>query len=252
MTHEPCPAPGPGPVHELVRGPVLQLRMLGSCAVLRDGVVVDLGTRQLRLLAALALFGRRARPFLGGLLWPRCTEARALGSLRAAVFAVQHQVPGALTADGHDLALSTALAVDVHGLRARLAAAAGAEDPTAVDAAELATAGVPPLLPGWYDDWVLAEQERMRSLYVHAAEHTASLCLAHGDPSGAATLAEAVREADPLRESAVRLLVRSHLALGNPAAALRDFRRYCTVAAAETGTTPSDELVRLVDAVTRR
>lgn len=249
MTHEPCPAPGSGPVHEPVHEPDLQLRMLGSCAVLRDGAVVDLGLRQLRLLAALALLGRRSRAFLAGLLWPGCTDARALGSLRAALFAVNHQLPGALSADGHDLVLSTALAVDVHGLRARLSAAA--ETPPAVGAAELAAMGVPELLPGWYDDWVLAEQERLRSLYVHAAEHVAALCLARGDPSGAATLAEAVRGADPLRESAVRLLVRAHLALGNQAAALRDYRRYCAVAVAETGTGPSDELLHVISAVAR-
>ena len=63
--------------------------------------------------------------------------------------------------------------------------------------------------------------------------------------------AEAVRGADPLRESAVRLLVCAHLALGNQAAALRDFRRYCAVAVAETGAGPSDELVRLVGPVVR-
>lgn len=243
MTHEPAPAPAPA--HE----PVLQLRLLGSCAVLRDGAAVDLGARQLRLLAALALLGRRARGFLGGLLWPGCTDARALGSLRAAVFAVSHHLPGALVADGHDLALSPALAVDVHRLRAHLAAAARAEEPSAPGPAELAVLGVPELLPGWYDDWVLAEQERLRSLYVHAAEHAAELCLARGDPSGAAALAEAVRGTDPLRESAVRLLVRAHLALGNHAAALRDFRRYSVLAVAETGTGPSDELVRLVGSV---
>lgn len=245
MTHEPGPAPVAGP------DPLLQLRLLGSCAVLCGEATVDLGARQLRLLAALALLGRRARGFLGGLLWPGCTDARALGSLRAAVFAVHHHLPGALITDGHDLALSPDLAVDVHTLRARLAAVAQAEEPAALGVEMLAGPDVPQLLPGWYDDWVLAEQERLCTLYVHAAEHAAELCLAHGEPSRAAAWAEAVRGADPLRESAVRLLARAQLALGNPAAALRDFRRYCAVAVAETGAGPSDELVRLVGPVAR-
>jgi DNA-binding SARP family transcriptional activator len=247
MTDEPGPAPVAGPAAE----PVLQLRLLGTCAVLSGGRSVDPGARQLRLLAALALLGRRARGYLGGLLWPGCPDARALGSLRAAVCGVNHHLPGALVRDGHDLALSPALAVDVHVLRARLTAVARTEDPVALDAAGLLDPGVPALLPGWYEEWVLAEQEQLRGLYVHAAEHAAALCLAHGYPSRAVRWAEAVRGADPLRESAVRLLVCAHLALGNQAAALRDFRRYCAVAVAETGAGPSDELVRLVGPVVR-
>ena len=71
------------------------------------------------------------------------------------------------------------------------------------------------LLPGWYDDWVIFERERLRQLRLHALEHTARLLLERRDLKTALQLAlEAVRT-EPLRETATALLMSVYLAEGN-------------------------------------
>jgi DNA-binding SARP family transcriptional activator len=56
--------------------------------------------------------------------------------------------------------------------------------------------------------------------------------------------------AEPLRESAHRALIRIHLAEGNPAEAIRQYRLYRRLAFDGLGITPSAEMVRLVEPLT--
>ena len=77
------------------------------------------------------------------------------------------------------------------------------------------------LLPDWYDDWVVDERERLGELRVLALELAADELIGAGAYCDAALLAKAAVRADPLRESATRLLIRLHLATGNPGEAVR-------------------------------
>ena len=77
------------------------------------------------------------------------------------------------------------------------------------------------LLPGWYSDWVLHGQERIRQLRIAALEKMAELSLAHRFISTAVDTAQAAVSVDPLRESAHRLPVQGHIAAGNRATAHR-------------------------------
>ena len=71
------------------------------------------------------------------------------------------------------------------------------------------------VLPGWYDDWVLIERERLRQRVCRALERLS------GEMVRQARYAEAVEAAlitvlaDPLRESAQRVLIEASLAEGN-------------------------------------
>lgn len=53
------------------------LELLGRWQITVDRHVITMGSRQQRLLAALAVFGSRSRRFFSGLLWPDCTERHA-------------------------------------------------------------------------------------------------------------------------------------------------------------------------------
>ena len=75
---------------------------------------ITLGLREERLLAVLALYGPRSRSYVAGILWPDSTDARAMGNLRAAVWHVEHSVPGLLLHTRTRLALAEDVRLDVH------------------------------------------------------------------------------------------------------------------------------------------
>lgn len=219
----------------------IALRLLGSWDATMRGARVPTGSRQQRLLAALAIHGPRSRAYLAGLLWPEVPEDHALGSLRAAVFTLSRRLPGAVVCQGGSLALAETVDVDLHHLlelvRRPVASWSAARD----DAWVLDRPGVQ-LLPGWYDDWVLAEQARLQELYVNAVEERAEFCLAHRDVHRALALARTVQDAAPLRESAVCLLIRAHRGLGNETEARRTFEGFRALVARELGEQPSDRV----------
>jgi DNA-binding SARP family transcriptional activator len=98
------------------------------------------------------------------------------------------------------------------------------------------------LLPGWDDDWVLLERERLRQLRLHALEVLADKLARAGRQREAVQAACAAVRAEPLRESAHRTLVRVHLAGGDVAEAVRAYRDFRDVLARELGVAPSEQM----------
>lgn len=220
------------------------LRLLGGWELAVGGTAVAVGVRQQRLIAALAVLGRRSRSFLAGLLWPECNDAHAMGSLRAAVFTASRRVPGVLACCEHELCLGDGVDVDLHRLRRALASVDS--DASAADPWWFASSSNVDLLPGWYDDWVVAEQHRLHDLYLTAAECLAGTALERHDHFHARHLAEVARGIDPLRESATRILIQAHLAMGNETTALAIFREYGAVLASELGVRPAPQIAELI------
>ena len=102
------------------------------------------------------------------------------------------------------------------------------------------------LLPGWYDDWVLLERERLRQVRLQALEAVAARLASLGRHGEALQAAHAAIRAEPLRESAHRLMVRIHLAEGNVAEAVRAYELFRTMLEHELGVPPSELMTRLV------
>ena len=225
-------------------GPMVKLKVLGEWRLEEGGEIVILGVRQQRLLAALAIHGRKSRHFYSGLLWPECTEARALGSLRAAIFTVAQRLPKAIVSNGSEVHLADWIEIDLSQLREVLARPLGNPGimrepwftgPTSVE-----------LLPGWCDEWVLLEQHHLRRLYLATAECAAYELLQQGDFYGALAIAENIHALEPLRESTVRIVMQAHLALGNHSEAVVVFRQFWARTAQELGTRPTDNLKQLI------
>jgi DNA-binding SARP family transcriptional activator len=217
----------------------------------RDGVytvVEGLPRCAQRLIAHLGLCGRPTRAAVAGELWPDVPEDHAHGSLRSALWRVQKVVPGLVDASGGALELANGVRVDVWEFKAW---AQRTLDPTAdVDggmAPESALAGE--LLPGWYDDWVVLERERLRQLRLHALERLADKLATAGRHSEAVQAACAAVRAEPLRESAHRALVRVHLAEGNVAEAVRAYRCFRDLVAHELGVAPTEHMEVLMSEV---
>ncbi|WP_231851838.1 AfsR/SARP family transcriptional regulator [Modestobacter italicus] len=108
------------------------------------------------------------------------------------------------------------------------------------------------LLPGWYDDWVLVERERLHQLRLHALEATAARLAVHGRHWEALQAAYAAVRAEPLRESAHRTIVRVHLAEGNLAEAARAYELFRSLVESELGVLPTPRMTRLVQGIPPR
>jgi DNA-binding SARP family transcriptional activator len=215
------------------------------CAGAGPASVDDLPHVVQRLVAYLGLCGRPPRSALAGQLWPDATESHAHGSLRSALWRLQKVLPGLVDACGDHLSLAHGVRVDVHELSHW---ARRARDPRApLEDVEVPATGLRgELLPGWYDDWVLLERERLRQLRLHALEQVAHRLMTVGRYGDALEVAYAAVHAEPLRESAHRTVVRVHLAEGNVSEALRAYEQFRVLLADELSVRPSDLMTSLV------
>jgi DNA-binding SARP family transcriptional activator len=197
-----------------------------------------------RLVAHICLAGRPGRSAVAGQLWPEVPEEQAHASLRTALWRLGRAAPGLVDTSGGALALTAGVRVDVREL---CAWASRVRDPRA----GLDSLGLPPaalqgdLLPGWYEDWVLLERERLRQLRLHALETLAARLADAGRAGEAVDVAHLAVRTEPLRESAHRTLVRAHLAEGNVAEAARAYSGFRTMLRDELGIEPTERFARL-------
>ena len=101
------------------------------------------------------------------------------------------------------------------------------------------------LLPGWCDEWVVAERERIRQLHLHALEVLAEQLANRGHFGSALEAALRVVRTDPLRESAHRLVIQVHLNEGNTREALRQYTTYRSLLWDEMQVAPSGRMQKL-------
>ena len=139
------------------------------------------------LLARLALFPHRAHPReeLIDLLWPESDLDSGRNSLRVAIASLRRQLeppdiaPGSILAADRSAVRLNPLACrcDVLEFEAALKAAARAADPQqkrqALDQALAAYGGE--LLPGFYEDWIVEERERLEALHEEACSQRQNL-----------------------------------------------------------------------------
>lgn len=197
------------------------LRMLGGWEISDLDGVRTVARRQQRLIAAVVLGGAKPRPVLADQLWPGRPEKLALGNLRVALWHVQHELPGVLVQTEGAVGVDPGLDVDVLTLYRMSRGEANLLDPG--HALGLLRDAV--LLPGWYEDWVLAEQERVCASRLEALDRLARHGLAHGDHTSAMEAASLAVAVEPVRERSSWLLVQAQLQAGNLHSAAREYRR---------------------------
>jgi DNA-binding SARP family transcriptional activator len=233
--------------------PAAVLHVLDGPCLLVRGDPATLSESSLRLLVYLAFRHRPAtRRVVAATLWPDVGEARAGGNLRSAMWRLRGAGSDTGTTvvecSGATVAVGPELTVDLDtltGWARRIVGDAPAPADLAVpDAVDAAL----DLLPGWYDDWVIVERERVRTRILHALEQVSRRLSAAGRHAQAVDAAIAAVCAEPLRESAQRALIRCHLAEGNLVEAQRTFHAYRKLLDAELGVDPAPELWQLIAA----
>ncbi|MCP2257573.1 DNA-binding transcriptional activator of the SARP family [Streptoalloteichus tenebrarius] len=204
-----------------------------------------------RLLAYLAVHGVVNRAVLAGVLWPDVTEDHAYGSLRTTIWRLRRYACDPLDIGRQQLGLARSVWVDMRVLTARARRLLRPDTRVSGEDLDLAGLNGGELLPGWYDDWVLFERERLRQLRIHAMEALSRRLLREGRHAEALDAAlEAVR-LEPLRESGHRCVLAAHLAQGNVMEALRHYEVVRLQFAAELGVAPSRELTALMTGALR-
>jgi DNA-binding SARP family transcriptional activator len=234
------PLPGPvaaGPVLHLFDGPYVRV----------DGCRREVPEGSKRLLVYVALRRRRVeRRHVAGLLWPVGSDERAAGNLRSALWRLRGADIDLLVVDKCSLHLRDDVAVDVELVgdwAGRLISGTVQPDelsilPSWAEALDL--------LPGWYDDWVLLERERLRQRMLHGLEALSGQLITVGRFAEAVEAAMVAVAVEPLRESAQRALVTAHLAEGNRVEGRRCFDAYREILRRDLGAEPAADLAALV------
>jgi DNA-binding SARP family transcriptional activator len=104
------------------------------------------------------------------------------------------------------------------------------------------------LLPGWYEDWVIFERERLRQLRLHALDALAEWLTAQGHYAEALEAAMEGVRIEPLREGTNRTIIAIHLAEANAAEALRHYQFFRDLLRTEFGLEPSARLTDMLPA----
>jgi DNA-binding SARP family transcriptional activator len=228
--------------------PLLRVKLLGGFSVWRGTEPVQTSGSTQRLIAFVALNSPTSRDFVAGRLWPDVQERHAKGSLRTCIWQLRHSCPSILRFEGQSLLIGNSVQVDALDLKCH--ATQILQDPLSATLSDLSRELMgEELLPGWYDEWVLAERERSRQLRLHALEAAAGEFLAQGRAGAAMQLALTAALVEPLRESCHRLIISIHLAEGNGAEAVRHYLAWRSLLRRELGIVPSNQITKLLDGI---
>ncbi len=207
---------------------------------------IDLPAGPQHLIALLALNGRCARTHAAATLWPDCTDEVAAARLRAVLWRLRHRhvgVPRLLEIGDASLTLAGEVVVDVDvfldgaGVLIRDDPDLGSAD---ADDAAVAVLNSSELLPGWYDDWVLAARERLQYLRLGALDALAIRRRRERRTHEALQAARAAISIEPLHESAHRTIVEIHLDNGDLVEAINHYQKFQAMLDRELGLPPSD------------
>jgi len=102
------------------------------------------------------------------------------------------------------------------------------------------------LLPGYFEEWILPERQRLAEMHQQALARLIELREQTGDLAGALNYARGAVGADPLREEAQHTLIRLLQQAGQREAALRQYRELERRLAEQLGLPPSPEAAALL------
>lgn len=226
-------------------GQGFRLRLLPDFELSQYGRRLRLPATAQRLLVFLALTERPQHRFVVATrLWADLTDDRSGAALRTTLWQIRRAAPATVLSHDSHLRLGSSVEVDVHesvrrtrSLETDARLEEGLLDILSHD-----------LLPDWLDEWVVAERERYRQIRLHALE---KLCQRFSEARQHAFAIEAglrAVAADPLRETAQRVLIEAHIAEGNLSEAVRQYRTYVHLLRVELGVEPTAVLTSLIPA----
>lgn len=240
--------------------PALRVRLLGGFDLrLGEAALPSLESARAEELLAYLLLHReapQARQGLAFLLWPDSTESQARTNLRHVLHNLRRALPDldrflSATPRALQWRADASLWLDVDAFERAISRAEQADDPESSLAAlrEAVDLYTGDLLEGSFDEWLLAERDRLLQRFLGVLQRLATRLEARGDYAEAIGVAERLLRHDPLREESFRLLMRLHGGRGDPARALRVYHACATTLERELGVEPSAETRRAYEAL---
>jgi len=227
----------------------VRLCLLNGFDLCYDGESVPVTITNQRVVGFLALHDRPLRRlFVAGALWSDATEEHANANLRSALWRLRRPGYSLINCTTSHIRLDPAVTVDLREVSThahRLLDSSLEPTDASLDLETLCG----DLLPDWYDDWVLIEQERFRQLRLHALEALCERLTAQRRFAPAVEAGLSAVAAEPLRESAYRALIRAHLAEGNSGEAIRQYHLFERLLEQELGIEPSLAITSLLPMV---
>jgi DNA-binding SARP family transcriptional activator len=230
---------------------VLDISLLGEVRVAVDGLRVALRSSRVIALLGFLLTHQGApqrREYIAAQFWPDSRESQARTNLRRELHALRAELPQVdrwLVAAGGTLLwqLDHDCSVDVAVFEAAAAEAAAAL--AAADEAAFRRAAVRALrvyrgefMPPLYEDWALAERDRLHRRCVTLLDQLIGVERDAGSYGPAIELARRRIDLEPLEEVGYRTLLRLQALSGDRAAALQTYHRCTSVLERELGVAP--------------
>ena len=231
----------------------LEIRLLGQANALAAGVPLKFAKRSTTLAMLGLLVLRRAQPvsrtFLAYTLFPDSEEEQALTELRRYLYLAGKTLPSPpsgepwFVVDAETIRWneSSGAFVDVIEFE-RLAA-----DESSYAAAVELYGGE--LLEDSYDDWIVAERERLRTLYLARLGDLVERHRRARDYVNALAYANRILAADCWREDVVRQVMSIRYASGDASGALAEFDRFAKRLRDEMGVVPMPDTLAVRDVI---
>ena len=232
---------------------ILSIKLLGRFQLMHgDAPITTIRSPRQQALLAYLLMHRDApqsRAHLAFVFWPDSTEGQARTNLRKQVHHLRRHLPGVdrlLHVDAQTVQWlpDAPYTLDVSAFedalrRAKGAAQAGSQvaENEALQQASALYHG--DLLPGCYDDWILAERERLRQALLRALERLVALTEGQRDYARAIDCAQRLQQLDPLYEAGYRNLMRLYAVSGDRGRALQTYHTCVETLQRELGVSPS-------------
>jgi non-specific serine/threonine protein kinase len=235
---------------------VLEIHLLGQFQLIRNGAPIEVSSRSAQSLLAYLLLNTEIahrREKLAGLLWPEATEANARSYLRKALW----QARKSLAADnqsGEEYLLADDISIsfnsnadywlDVHAIRGKPSEAMSVEEQI-----EAVSAYQGELLPGFYEEWVTLERERLQAVFEHELQVLLDRLVEEGRWSEILDWGERWIALGSTPEPAYRSLMVAHAALGDNAKVAATYERCVQTLEEELGVEPSKQTRELYEQI---
>ena len=230
---------------------MLDISLLGEVRVAIDSSLVALrSTRVLALLGFLVAHrgAPQRREYIAAQFWPDSPEPQARTNLRRELHALRAELPQVdqwLVATGGTLLwqLDHSCRVDVEVFetaadRAAVAWAAADTPAFRVAAADAVRAYRGGFMPALYEDWALAERDRLHRRCLNLLDQLIEAERNDGSYGPAIELARRRIDLEPLEEVGYRTLLQLQALAGDRAAALQTYHRCTSVLERELGVAP--------------
>ena len=247
----------------------LRIHLFGGFLLERgDWSLPPIASRAGRSLFAYLVMNRDRplqRDFLAGTFWPEMPEGRARRRLSHTLWQIQDVVNTdsvsllEVTSDTLAFDASSPFWLDVEEFDRNVSSTGPGHNerlrPETLDAARLRTCVElyrGDFLAGYFDDWVLVEQDHYRQKYLSALRRLVDATKAEGAYEEALAFARRLTHHDPLSEEAHQEVMRLSFLLGRTSDAIEQFERCRSVLEEELGAEPSAPTVEIYEKILRQ